>query len=267
MSRIADTFTRLRAEHRSALMPYVTIGFPRRETTLDLIPALEQAGADMFELGIPFSDPVADGPTIQQAAQRALENGVTLSYCFETVAALRQRGVHVPLLLMGYYNPILRYGLEKACTELAAAGGDGWIIPDLPPEESDEFNGYAHTYHLDVIQFVAPTTPASRIATIASKATGFLYCVSVAGVTGSRPSLSDDLPPFLARVRQHAPNIPLVVGFGISTAEHVEQVSMYADGAIVGSALIRCLEQAPPDRVVEEGATFVRALRGKANSQ
>ncbi len=249
-----------RAAQRTALMPYVMVGFPQRESALDLVPALEAAGADMVELGIPYSDPLADGATIQRASQRALDNGVRFADCLATVAQLRARGVALPLLLMGYYNPLLRYGLARACADLAAAGGDGWIVPDVPPEEAGELRQHADAHALDVIMFVAPTTPDERIATIARQASGFLYCVSLTGVTGSRQSLSEDLAPFLQRVRRHT-SLPLVVGFGISSAEHVAQVGQHADGAIVGSALINQIEQTPPEQAGAQAAAFVRALR------
>lgn len=261
MSRIAETFARLRGEGRVALMPYLTVGFPERESTLDLVPALEAAGACAFELGMPFSDPLADGATIQRATQRALENGVNLAACFETVAALRARGVRAPLLLMGYYNPLLRYGVARACADFAAAGGDGWIIPDLPPEESAELRAAAAAHGLDLIMFVAPTTPAERIAAIAAQASGFIYIVSLTGVTGARASMAADLGAVIARVRA-ASELPLVVGFGISSAAHVAEVARLADGAIVGSALIGLLERLPPAEQVRGAAAFVAELLG-----
>ncbi|MFP4436554.1 MAG: tryptophan synthase subunit alpha [Chloroflexaceae bacterium] len=260
MSRITTTFARLREARQVALMPYLTVGFPQRDSTLELVPAMEAAGADMFELGVPFSDPLADGATIQRATQRALEQGVTLAFCLETVAALRTRGVQAPLLLMGYYNPLLRYGVERACAELAAAGGDGWIVPDVPPEEAHELRQAATTHGLDLIMFVTPTTPDERIAQITHLASGFIYCVSLTGVTGARQALSQGLADFLGRVRRQT-DLPLVVGFGISTATHVAQVGQVADGAIVGSALINHIAGLPPEQMVAETAAFVRALR------
>jgi tryptophan synthase alpha chain len=261
MSRIAETFARLRAAGRIALMPYVTVGFPERDTTRALIPALEAAGASLFELGMPFSDPLADGATIQRATQRAIENGVNLAYCLETVAALRAQGVQAPLLLMGYYNPLLRYGLERANRELAAAGGDGWIIPDMPPEEAAELQAAAEQHGLDLIMFVAPTTPEERIAQIAARASGFIYVVALTGVTGARQSLAANLGDVLARVRRYT-DLPLVVGFGISTPGHVAEVARSADGAIVGSALIGKLEELPAAEVVAGASAFVEELAG-----
>jgi tryptophan synthase alpha chain len=259
MNRIAATFAQLRAAQRTALMPYITVGFPERETTLELIPALEAAGAGLFELGMPFSDPLADGATIQRATQQALANGVNLHFCLDTVAALRHRGVAAPLLLMGYYNPVLRYGLDRACRELAAAGGDGWIIPDMPPEESADLQRAVQAHGLDLIMFVAPTTPEARVAQIVQRASGFVYVVSLTGVTGARQQLATDLDAVIARVRRHT-DLPVVVGFGISTAAHVASVSRLADGAIVGSAMIAMLEQLAPAERVSGMARFVREL-------
>jgi tryptophan synthase alpha chain len=254
-------FENLRQHRRTALMPYLMIGFPHKESTLELVPAMEAAGADMIELGIPFSDPLADGATIQRASEQALRNGVRLPFCIETVGQLRDRGVRMPLLLMGYYNPLLRYGVERACADLADAGGDGWIVPDVPPEEAGELRQHATAYGLDLIMFAAPTTPDNRLAEVARLASGFIYCVSLTGVTGARQNLSADLEPFLGRVRRHT-DLPLVVGFGISTAAQVAQVGRMADGAIVGSALINHLEQLPPGDLVAGAAAFVKELRG-----
>lgn len=240
-------------------MPFLTVGFPERESTLELVPALEAAGASLFELGMPFSDPLADGATVQRATEQALRNGVNLAYCLETVALLRERGVRAPLLLMGYYNPLLRYGLERACAALAQAGGDGWIVPDMPPEEAAMLASAAQANGLDLIMFVAPTTPAERIARIVARASGFIYCVALTGVTGARRDLGVGLGDLLALVRQHT-ELPLVVGFGISTPEHIAQVRSIADGAIVGSALISQLEQLTPEKRVAGAAAFISTL-------
>lgn len=262
MSRIAETFARLRAEGRVALMPYLTVGFPERDSALDLVPAMEAAGASLFELGVPFSDPLADGATIQRSTQRALANGVTMADCIATAARLRERGVRAPLLLMGYYNPLLRYGVDRACAELAAAGGDGWIIPDMPPEESGELRRAAAAHGLDLVMFVAPTTPEERIAQIVGQASGFIYVVALTGVTGARQSVAANLGEVLARVRRHS-DLPLVVGFGISMPEHVAEVARLADGAIVGSALIAHLEQLEAPAATAGAAAFVRQLLGQ----
>lgn len=260
MSRITDTFTRLHAAGRTALMPYLMTGYPERDSVLELAPALEEAGADLFELGVPFSDPLADGATIQRASERALANGIRLEQCIATIASLRKRGVRVPIVPMGYYNPFLQYGLERLARDMAAAGADGLIIPDLPPEEARECHAACRAHGLDLIFFVAPTTPDERIARIAALASGFIYCVSLTGVTGARRELWSGLPAFLDRVRRHT-DLPLVVGFGISTADHVREVSRYASGAIVASALINVIEQSPPGDYVARAAGFVRSLR------
>jgi tryptophan synthase alpha chain len=260
MSRIAATFARLQNEGRAALMPYLMIGYPERNSALDLAPALEAAGADLFELGVPFSDPLADGATIQRAAERALHNGVRLPACIDTVRELRQRGVQAPLVPMGYYNPFLQYGFERFCRDVAAAGADGLIIPDLPPEEAEEARAACQTHALDLIMFVAPTSTDERIQQVARLASGFIYCVALTGVTGARRELWEGLPAFLDRVRTFT-DLPLVVGFGISTADHVRQVAQHAAGAIVASALINTIDQSPSTAIVEHAAAFVRDLK------
>jgi tryptophan synthase alpha chain len=222
---------------------------------------MEAAGASLFELGVPFSDPLADGATVQRSAQRALANGVTLAGCIATVAALRERGVRAPLLLMGYYNPLLRFGVARACEALAAAGGDGWIIPDMPPEEAGELQAAASAHGLDLIMMVAPTTPEERVAQIVARASGFIYVVSLTGTTGARQSMAAGLDELLARVRRHT-SLPLVVGFGISRPEHVAEVARIADGAIVGSATVARLESLGPDTIADGAAGFVRELLG-----
>ncbi len=260
MSRIAATFAKLRAEGRTALMPYLMTGYPERDSAIQLAPALEAAGADLFELGVPFSDPLADGATIQRASERALANGIRLEQCIATIAALRERGVNAPIVPMGYYNPFLQYGLDRLARDLAGAGADGLIIPDLPPEEAGACHAACRTHGIDLIFFVAPTTPDDRIAHIATIGSGFIYCVSLTGVTGARRELWSGLPAFLKRVRHHT-DLPLVVGFGISSAAHVRDVGAHADGVIVASALINAIDQAPPDEYVARAADFVRGLR------
>jgi tryptophan synthase alpha chain len=262
MSRIAETFANLKAAGRTALMPYLMVGFPERDSVLDLAPALEAAGADLFELGVPFSDPLADGATIQRASEQALANGVRLPFCLSTVAELRKRGLRAPLVLMGYFNPFLRYGLARLVADAAGAGVDGLIIPDLPPEEAGECHALCQAAGIDLIFFVAPTTPDARIAEIARLASGFIYCVSLTGVTGARRELWSGLPDFLDRVRRHT-DLPLVVGFGISTAAHIRQVGEHADGAIVASALINRLDDAAPEQRVGVAAAYLRELQGR----
>ena len=264
MSRIAETFARVKADGRIAVMPYLMSGFPDRETALELGPALQAAGADLFELGVPFSDPLADGATVQRAAEVSLANGIRLPDCIETASELRRRGVTVPIVLMGYYNPFLQYGIERLCVDAARAGIDGLIIPDLPPAEAADVQTAAGSAGLDLILFVAPTTPDARVAEIGAIASGFIYCVSLTGVTGARAALWEGLPDFLSRVRAQIA-LPLVVGFGISTAAHVRALVHIADGAISASALIGVLEQSPPEERVARATQFVAELREAAH--
>jgi tryptophan synthase alpha chain len=260
VSTIAQTFARLKAEGRGALMPYLMVGYPEKDSLETLAPALEAAGADLFEIGVPFSDPLADGATIQRASEQALTNGVNVAFAIASVAKLRSIGVKVPLVMMGYFNPFLQYGLEKFAVDAAAAGADGVIVPDLPPEEAGEFQRILAVHGLDFIMFVAPTTPDERIAQIVNVASGFIYCVSLTGVTGARTSLWDGLPAFLNRVRTHT-DLPLVVGFGISTPEHVRTVAQAADGAIVASALINLMDQVDASQRVAKVVEYLKTLR------
>ena len=262
-SRIADHFAELARQNRKSLGPYVTVGHPTKESTLEIVPALIEGGATMVELGIPFSDPLADGPTIQRSGFKALQNGVTLEYCLETARELRKRGVEVPLIFMGYFNPILRYGLQRFVEDCAEAGVDGFIIPDLPPDESAELADICNAHQRDLIFMVAPTSRDQHIKSLDGKASGFVYCVSVTGVTGARDDMSADLSAFLGRVRD-ALDLPLTVGFGISTPEHVREIGRDADGVMVGSALINRLDEADPADAPAVAREFMRYLSGDA---
>ena len=258
MSRIAASFENLRNAGRAALMPYLTVGYPHLESALTLVPALVDAGADLIELGVPFSDPLADGATIQAASQRALANGVTLSLCLEQATTLRDRGIAVPLVLMGYYNPFFQMGLERFARRAASAGIDGVIVPDLPPEESDELLLALRSSGIDPIFLLAPTSDDRRVQIVAERTNGFVYLVSLTGVTGARSCLSTGLESFIARVRP-ATGLPLAVGFGISTPVQAARVARLADGVIVGSALIRTIGVA--DDPVKAAHTFITSLR------
>jgi len=258
MSQIGVTFENLHRVGRTALMPYLTLGYPRRESALTLVPALVEAGADLVELGVPFSDPLADGATIQAAAQQALANGMTLSLCLEQAAALRARGVAVPFVLMGYYNPIFQLGLERFAHRAAAAGVDGVIVPDLPPEESDGLHSALRTQGIDLIFLLSPTSDNGRVQLVADRTSGFLYLVSLTGVTGARDHLPPDLESFVARVRTMT-GLPLAVGFGISTPEQAAQVARIADGVIVGSALIKAIGARADG--VSAASAFIASLR------
>jgi tryptophan synthase alpha chain len=237
MSRIASVFSH--AGHK-ALIPYVTVGYPSVDDTLEVVPLMAGNGCDIVELGIPFSDPLADGATIQKASFHALQNGVTPQMCLEVAAKLRQK-VDVPLVFMTYFNPVLHYGLEKFCSDCAGSGVDGLIIPDLPPDEGLELENITRKHNMDLIYLLAPTSSDKRISLIAERARGFIYLVSVTGVTGSRDSLPLELNSFVSRVRKAATQ-PLCVGFGISTPEQARQVTQIADGIIVGSKIIQIME-------------------------
>ena len=251
MSRIRDAFIRAKAEGRTILGPYVTVGYPNLASTVELVSTMIDAGADMIELGVPFSDPLAEGPTIQRSSQVALDQGVTLDTCIETAASLRERYPVVPVILMGYYNPVLAYGLERFAERAASSGVDGVIVPDLPAEEAAPLVEVCRPRGIDVILLLAPTSTDERIRKVSGVGTGFIYCVSVAGVTGARARVSDGLAPFLQRVRKFV-DLPIAVGFGISNAEHVRTVGALADGAMVGSAVI--------DAITSGGAAGARAL-------
>ena len=229
-------------EHKlAALMPYFTIGYPTIDESLKIISAIASQ-SDLLELGVPFSDPIADGKTVQRSSQRALENGVTTAICLQLVRSLRNQGIDIPVLLMGYYNPILAYGEEKFVNDAADSGVDGFIVPDLPPEEAGSLKVAATKRGLALIYFVAPTSNQHRIELVASEATGFIYVVSVTGVTGARKKLEMDLAQLVAQVRARS-NLPVAVGFGISTPAQAAEVGRYADGVIVGSALIDAVDR------------------------
>ncbi|MBN2471566.1 MAG: tryptophan synthase subunit alpha [Anaerolineae bacterium] len=231
-------FARTSAENRAAFLPYYPIGYPDYAASLETIAAMAEAGADGFEIGVPFSDPLADGPTIQAATQVALENGTTVQHCLDAVAALRARGLTQPMLLMSYLNPLLAYGPERFVQAAQEAGADGLIIPDLPVEESALFSTLCAQAGLALVFFLAPTSSPARIRLAGERATGFIYVVSVTGITGERKALPEDLADFIARVRAETDR-PLVLGFGISTPDHVRAVSALTDGFIVGSALVK----------------------------
>ncbi len=251
MSSLASAFAR-----RPAFMPYFPLGFPTPEQSVDVIAALAANGADLIEVGLPFSDPLADGPVIQRATQIALEQGLTMGRALANVRQLRARQVRVPLVLMGYFNPLLSYGLKRVAAEARQAGADGFIVPDLPVEESGDFE--AELAGLPLIRMIAPTTPPDRARQIAEAARGFLYLVSLTGVTGERGALPDGLPEFIGRVRRHT-SLPLCVGFGIGTPAQARAVGQIADGVIVGSACVNAIgEAADPVRAAGE---FARAFR------
>jgi tryptophan synthase alpha chain len=253
MSDMATVFSQ---PGHKALIPYVTVGYPSIEATLKVVPLLAQNGADIVELGIPFSDPLADGVTIQKSSFHALQSGVTPHLCLEVAKKLREN-VEIPLVFMTYFNPVFSYGLEEFCAAGAGAGISGLIIPDLPPEEGSELEAISQKQGLDLIYLLAPTSTEARIKLVAKRSRGFIYVVSVTGVTGARDRLPADLAAFIARVRKLAKQ-PLCVGFGISTPEQAGQVAHIADGVIVGSRLIQLMEA---DDFALPVASFIKGLR------
>ena len=250
MSRIASAFS------RKALIPYLTVGYPSPQAILELVPLLEEVGCDLIELGIPFSDPLADGATIQEASYQALKQGVTPKLCLSLAAQLREK-VKVPLVFMTYYNLILQFGLEAFCRESAKAGVDGFIIPDLPPEEGRELETLTQEHGLDLVYLLAPNSSPKRIDLVAQRSRGFIYLVSLTGVTGTREALPTELEAFVSRVRKHT-KLPLAVGFGISSIEQAKRAAQVADGVIVGSRLIQLIRE---DSTLTKLREFLRSLR------
>ena len=258
-SRVAAAFDRCRADGRAALIPFVTAGYPSLEMSEKLIAAIVAGGADLLEIGVPFSDPLADGTTVQATSQKSLERGTTLDDCFELVRKARRQGIEIPILLMGYTNPFYQYGIERLARTAAEAGVDGFLIPDLPSDESEEFAVPLREHGRDLVFFLAPTSTERRIRDVASRATGFIYCVALTGITGARDRVSSALPEYIERVRKET-DLPLTVGFGISTPDHVRQVSAIADGVVVASALINHLDTLPEDRQPAAATAFVRQM-------
>jgi tryptophan synthase alpha chain len=259
MSRLESVF---KQKQHKALIAYVTVGYPSIETTLKVVPLLAECGCDIVELGIPFSDPMADGATIQQASFKALKNGVTTALCLDIANKISKK-TNVPLVFMTYYNPIYRYGLEKFCHDCVASGIDGLIVPELPPEEGDELGKLAGKSGVDLIYLLAPTSLDERIKLVASKSRGFIYLVSIAGVTGTRNELPPDLGKFITKVKLFAKQ-PVCVGFGISTPEHTAQVAKTADGVIIGSKLIQLMETDDAAMTATQG--FIREVREALDS-
>ena len=265
MSRIAKCFSALREEGRGGLVTYLTAGDPDPNTSARLLAGLAQAGADLIEIGMPFSDPMADGPAIQEAGQRALKQGMTLRRTLTLVRELRRADDATPIVLMGYYNPIYRYGAEAFARDAVGAGVDGVIVVDLPPEEDAELALPARAAGLDLIRLAAPTSDEKRLPRIVEHATGFLYYVAIAGITGTRSAESADVKSAVTRLRRFT-RLPIAVGFGIRTPEQAAAVARAADAAVVGSALVQRLAlNLDPDDTAKPGLvdavlTDVRAL-------
>jgi tryptophan synthase alpha chain len=265
MTRIEARFAALKKEGRAGLITFVTAGDPDRATSQAILDGLPAAGADLIELGLPFSDPMADGPVIELASQRALKNGATVVRTLEMVAEFRKKNADTPIILMGYYNPIYAHGAERFCADAAKAGVDGLIIVDLPPEEAAELGGPARAQGIDVIYLTTPTSDDARLPTVLASASGFVYHVSIAGITGTASAPLDAVSDAVARIRRHT-GLPLAVGFGIKTAAQVAEIGKLADAAVVGSAIVQKLaDQLDESGKPKEGAAasvlgFVKEL-------
>jgi len=261
---IRAAFTKAKQENRAAFIPYVMLGYPDASTSIALAQAIAAAGADILELGVPFSDPLADGATIQHASQLSLEQGTTLKQCCE-MAKIIAATTTIPLIFMGYYNPFLRMGLSTACQTAAASGVSGLIIPDVPAEEAPVLTAAAAPHGIQPIFLVTPTSPERRIASVAAAAqtarSGFVYVVSLSGVTGARSQVATDLPTMLTRVRQYTGDLPLGVGFGISTPAQAKEVAQLADGVVVASALINAFDSAPDGEKIPTAVALAQSLR------
>ncbi|MGB2676985.1 MAG: tryptophan synthase subunit alpha [Candidatus Acidiferrum sp.] len=262
-TRIAKRFAELRATGELGIVAYITAGDPTLSATRDFVLVLAEAGADVIELGVPFSDPLADGPTIQRASERALKSGTTLAGVLALVRQIRQSS-QVPLVLFSYFNPILQMGLEKFAAAAAEAGADGVLVTDLTPEESAEYRQILQAHHLDTIFLAAPTSTDDRLVKIAACSSGFLYLISRTGVTGAKDALPDDLPALLRRARSFT-QLPIAVGFGISLPGHVSVLGGLADAAVVGSALVSEIEKAASSEAAAAALRArVRALKEAA---
>ncbi len=258
--RLEETLHQLKQNKKKILSLFVTSGYPALGTTVPLVLALANAGADLIELGIPFSDPIADGPTIQLSSETALKNGITLQKTLEMVKEIRKQS-SIPLVLMGYANPLYAFGLEKFLKTCSEIGVNGTIIPDLPLEESAEYKALSNKYDIASIFLASPTTSDERLKQLDAASTGFLYCVSITGVTGERTGLANQAEDFLKRARKNVTKNPLLVGFGIASADDAVNVSKYSDGVIIGSALMKTIGNASTNHVIEKAVEFVKPIR------
>jgi tryptophan synthase alpha chain len=263
MSRIAARFAELKKQNRAAFVPFITAGDPTPETSLAILEKLPGIGADVIELGMPFSDPMADGPTVQASSLRALEAGMTLHKTLDLVRKFRKADQKTPIVLMGYYNPIHAYGTAKFAKDAAEAGADGLITVDLPPEEDEVLRVPASAQGIDIVRLATPTTDAKRLKVVLDGASGYLYYVSVTGVTGTKSFDENDVRTAYAKIKS-ASDLPVTVGFGIKTPEQAAQIARFADGAVVGSAIVsRIAELAAiekPDAIVKDVVNFCKSL-------
>lgn len=268
MSRIAKVFEQVKKERRAALVTYIMTADPTIEISQQILNALPDAGADIVELGMAFSDPMADGPTIQDAANRGLSAGATIAKTLELLYNFRQKNKETPVILMGYYNPILKYGIKEFCHDANLAGADGLIIVDLPAEEDAELNLAANAKGISIIRLVSPTTPNERLEKILLNASGFVYYISMAGITGTKAITPNAVAPNVANIKNYT-NLPVAVGFGIKKPEHVKEIAKFADAVVVGSSIVSQIgeyaktysSKSDPKQLVKNISAFVRQLK------
>lgn len=260
---LRETFKKCKQEGRNALVNFITAGFPTIDDTVPILKGMQNAGVDIIELGVPFTDPIADGPTIQYANNIALENGITVSCCLELVSKARAEGVTVPILLMGYYNPILKYGEEKMIKDSSESGANGFIVVDLPPEEAIKFRSLCSRFGMSYIPLVAPVTSDERMKTMTDIADSFIYVVSRMGTTGANTSISSDIGELCKRVKKFAKDKPIAVGFGVSTREHFLMVGESADGVVIGSKVVTMIGNSEPGKRGETAYNYVRSILGE----
>lgn len=265
-AKITQAFTNARQAGRGVLIPYFMCGYPSAAQSVEIVLAAAEGGSDIIELGMPFSDPLADGATIQHAGHVALERGMSIRGCMDVAHQVSAKSA-IPLLLMGYYNPVMAYGLARFCVDAKANGVSGLIIPDLPMEEAEPLLQEVKKNGLALIFLIPPTTPDERIAKIAeltaSETGGFVYCVALSGVTGSRTSLPPHLRSFIERVKGYTKDLPIAIGFGLSTPEHIAEVTSYADGAVIGSALVNLIDRHTDGTQAEAVRQYIQSLRQK----
>jgi tryptophan synthase alpha subunit len=262
LDRIAQAFAAAREDGRVPVVPFIPVGWPEIDATVEVVEAAVAGGAAAVEIGWPFSDPMGDGPTNQRAYEEAIRNGATGETVLDAVRTLRARGVRVPLIVMGYFNPLLTYGISRFVQDAVEAGVDGLIVVDLPPQEAGELERPARAAGLHLVYLLAPTSTEDRIQLVAEHGSGFIYCVGVVGITGARSVLSDELPEYLARVRGLT-DLPLAVGFGISSREHVETVGQYADAAVVGSAFVALVGETPREERSARVRAYLEEITGR----
>ncbi len=262
-NRIDQIIKESKKSSKIIISSFLTVGFPNKNKSIEVASKLLKNEVDIIELGMPFSDPIAEGPTIQKTSQIALSQGISVETCIEAAKKVRSSNNRAGIVLMGYFNPILKYGLNNFVKKSSLSGVDGIIIPDLPIEESDQIRIICNKYGIHLIPLIAPTSTPQRIDNICKKASGFIYCVSVKGVTGARKNLDyEGLKLFVTQIRKKT-NLPLLIGFGISTSDQVKQISEFADGVIVGSSLLNSMMECEEDQVINKALKFMQSLQTK----